>query len=287
MILHNKNAIVYGAGGSLGGAVAKGLARAGARLFLAGRRRHPVQRVADEILASGGQAEADDVDALDETAVNRHLEKVAQRAGTVDISFNAVGVEVIQNILLVDMAADDFMSPITVNMRTRFLTAKAAGKLMMKQRSGIILSLTATPGGIGYPFTGGFGPACSAVESFSTNLASELGLHGVRVVNIRSAGSPDSNFFKEAIARDPEGMKPILRRMEDDTMLKELPSMADNRECGGLSLIRSGRKDYRRDDRCYVRNNYRPESSSVTRAARINVAKQKKAGGCPPAQSAI
>jgi 3-oxoacyl-[acyl-carrier protein] reductase len=227
MILRNKNAIVYGAGGSLGGAVAKGFASAGARVFLAGRHLHPVQEVANQILASGGKAEADEVDALDETAVSRHLEKTAQKAGTVDISFNAVGVEVVQNILLVNMAADDFMSPITVNMRTRFLTAKAAGTLMMKQRSGVILSLTATPGGIGYPFTGGFGPACSAVESFSTSLASELGVYGVRVVNIRSAGSPDSRFFKDAITRDPEGMKPILRKMEDDTMLKELPSMAD------------------------------------------------------------
>jgi len=155
------------------------------------------------------------------------VEKVVQKAGTADISFNAVGVDVIQNIPLVDLAADDFVSPVTLTMQTRFLTAKAAGKTMMKQGSGIILFLTATPGGIGYPYTGGFAPACCAVESFSRNLASELGVYGVRVVTNRSGGSPDSRVFKKAIDSDPKAMEPILRKMEEDTMLKKLPLMAD------------------------------------------------------------
>ncbi len=98
---------------------------------------------------------------------------------------------------------------------------------MMKQGSGIILSLTATPGGIGYPFTGGFGPACCAMESFSRNLASELGVYGIRVLNMRSGGSPDSKVFKEAIESDPGGMEAVIRKMEEDTMLKKLPLMAD------------------------------------------------------------
>jgi NAD(P)-dependent dehydrogenase (short-subunit alcohol dehydrogenase family) len=141
--------------------------------------------------------------------------------------FNAIGVEVVQNIPLVTMKADDFTRPVTIAMQTHFLTATAAGKVMMKQGSGIILSLTATPGGIGYPYTGGFAPACCAIESFSRNLASELGVYGVRVVNIRSGGSPDSKVFKEAIDSNPKDMEPIIRKMEDDTMLKKLPLMAD------------------------------------------------------------
>jgi NAD(P)-dependent dehydrogenase (short-subunit alcohol dehydrogenase family) len=56
VIFQNKNAIIYGAGGSLGGAVAKALADAGARLFLTGRNLSSVQKVADEILSSGGRA---------------------------------------------------------------------------------------------------------------------------------------------------------------------------------------------------------------------------------------
>lgn len=227
MNLANKNAIIYGAGGSLGGAVAKALAGAGARVFLTGRNLTPLQNLANEILASGGKAEAGIVDAMDKKAIDDHLEKMLRSAGTVDISFNAVGVDVTQNIPLVDIAADDFVRTIALTMQTRFLTAIAAGKVMMKQGSGVILSLTATPGGIGYPYTGNFAPACSAVECFSRNLAAELGIYGVRVVNIRSGGSPDSAVFKEAIAHDPKSMETVLRTMEGDTMLKKLPLMAD------------------------------------------------------------
>ena len=227
MLLQNKNAIIYGAGGSLGGAVAKAFAAAGARVFLTGHRINSIQKVADEIIASGGSAETDIVDAKDEKAIKAHMEKVLQKAGAVDISFNAAGIKVLQNIPLVALAADDFVSPITLTMQTQFLTATAAGRVMMKQGAGVILSLTATPGGIGYPYTGGFAPACCALESFSTNLASELGAYGVRVVNIRSGGSPDSQVFKDAIANRPELMDVVIREMEGDTMLKKLPLMAD------------------------------------------------------------
>jgi len=227
MMLQNKNAIVYGAGGSLGGAVAKALAGAGAMVFLTGRNMDSVQKTAAEILAIGGKASVDVVDAFDVSAINEHIEKVLQKVRTIDISFNAVGVDVLQNIPLINMSSEDFVRPITQTMQTRFLTAKAAGKVMMKQRSGVILSLTATPGGIGYPYTGGFAAACCAVESFSRNLAGELGVYGVRVVNIRSGGSPDSSVFKNAINHDPETMKVVLQNMEADTMLKQLPLMAD------------------------------------------------------------
>src|SRR5450432_2280280 len=227
MILQNKNAVIYGAGGSLGGAVAKALAGSGARLFLTGRHISSVQKTAEEILALGGRAEVDLLDALDENAINKHLEKVLQRAGRIDISFNAAGVEVIQNIPLVTMSVDNFTHPLTFTMRTQFLTTTAAGRVMMKQGSGVILTLTATPGGIGYPYTGGFAPACCAVENLCQNLALELGIYGIRVVNIRSAGSPDSSVFKNAIDKDPENMKLVIRSMEADTMLKKLPLMND------------------------------------------------------------
>lgn len=227
MILQNKTAIIYGAGGSLGGAVAKALAAAGANVFLTGRNSSSLQKTADEILSAGGKAEVDVVDALDENAVNKHIETVVQKVGTVDISFNAVGADIVMNIPLVDISVEDFVSPVTMTMQTRFITAKAAAKVMMKQRTGVILTLTATPGGIGYPYTGGFAAACSAVESLSRNLAVELGIYGIRVVNMRSGGSPDSSVFKNAIDANPASMNFLLKGMEADTMLKRLPLMND------------------------------------------------------------
>lgn len=226
-MLQNKNAVVYGAGGSLGGAVAKALAKAGANLYLTGRTVGALEKIATDIRSAGGKAHVALVDALDENAIGKHLNEVVQQAGSVDISFNATATPVVQNIPLVEMPVNDFINPITNMMRTRFLTAIAAGKIMMQQGSGVILSLTATPGGIGYPYTGGFAPACTAIETLAQNLASELGVYGVRVVNMRSGGSPDSQVFKDAIEQNPEGMGPILDKMKADTMLKKMPLMAD------------------------------------------------------------
>jgi 3-oxoacyl-[acyl-carrier protein] reductase len=227
MLLQNRNAIIYGAGGSLGGAVARAFAREGATVFLCGRNLESVQKVANDIVASGGKAEAAEVDALDDKAVNSHLSSVIHKAGTVDISFNAIGLQDVQNIPLVAMKLGDFIRPITIAMETQFITATASGKIMMKQGFGVILSLTATPGAIGYPKVGGFGPACCAIEGFSRDLATELGPFGIRVVNIRSAGSPDSRPFTEALNNDPESTREFIRKLEEDTMLKKLPLMED------------------------------------------------------------
>ena len=227
MILEQKNAVIYGAGGSLGGAVARALAAAGARVFLTGHRPDSIRVTAEAITAAGGRAETAVVDAFDEQAIREHLDNMRKIAGSVDLSFNAVDIPVVQNIPLTEISAGDFVRPVTRTLQTRFLTAIAAARVMMDQRSGVILSLTATPGGIGYPYTGGFAPACCAVEALSRNLASELGTYGIRVVNIRSGGSPDSRVFKQAIDTNPEAMATILHGMRNDTMLKRLPPMAD------------------------------------------------------------
>lgn len=92
MMLQDKVAVIYGAGGAIGGAVARAFAADGASLFLTGRTLAPVEAVAKEIVAAGGSAAAAEVDALDEQAIDQHLRSVTAAAGRVDISFNAVGV---------------------------------------------------------------------------------------------------------------------------------------------------------------------------------------------------
>ena len=227
MILQNKNAVIFGAGGSLGGAIARAFADAGANVFLSGKNRNSVQKVADNIRDAGGKVEVAEVDALDEHQVKSYLDSVVSKAGTVDITFNAIGFQDTQDIPLAEMELEDFIRPIRIAMETEFLTSTASARIMMQQRSGVILSLTATPGGVGYPKVGGFGPACSAIEGFSRNLASELGTYGIRVINIRSAGSPDSRPFVEALSNGGDEVREFIKKLEEDTMLKQLPMMAD------------------------------------------------------------
>ena len=92
MLLEEKVAVVYGAGGSIGGAAARSFAREGARVFLAGRTAASLETVAGDIRGAGGTAETAVVDALDEAAVDGFVDGVAGLTGRIDVSFNAIGV---------------------------------------------------------------------------------------------------------------------------------------------------------------------------------------------------
>src|SRR5262245_26603400 len=141
MLLENKNAVIYGAGGAIGGAVARAFAREGARVFLAGRTRAKLDAVASEIAACGGEAETAHVDALDEQAVENHMSAVANKVGAIDVSFHAIGIpqQGIQGISLAELSVESFALPITTYLRAHFLTARAAARRMVERRSGVIL----------------------------------------------------------------------------------------------------------------------------------------------------
>ena len=89
MLLEDKNAVIYGGGGSIGGAVARAFAREGAKVFLAGRTLERLEEVADEIRSAGGIAETAQVDALDGRAVEEHADAVP-RARPVRAAFARV-----------------------------------------------------------------------------------------------------------------------------------------------------------------------------------------------------
>jgi 3-oxoacyl-[acyl-carrier protein] reductase len=229
MLLSNKSAVIYGAGGAIGGAVARAFAREGARLFLAGRTLARLDAVAREISAAGGVAETARVDGLDEQSVEKHIADVAKKAGRTDVSFNAIGMEDVQGTPLIEMSLEDFSRPITIATRTQFLTAKAVAPHMIKKGSGVIMMITATPARMGFPLVGGFSVACAAIEGFSRSLAAELGLQGVRVICLRSAGSPES--ITETLDVHAAGNKvtrdEFIAALKDMTLLKRLPSLAD------------------------------------------------------------
>jgi 3-oxoacyl-[acyl-carrier protein] reductase len=90
MLLDDRNAVIYGGGGSIGGAVARAFAREGARVFLAGRTREKLEEVAEQIRSAGGVAKTAEVDALDEQVVEKHIGEVVEQAGSIDVSFNAI-----------------------------------------------------------------------------------------------------------------------------------------------------------------------------------------------------
>lgn len=219
MLLENKAAVIYGGGGAIGGAVARTFAHEGARVFLAGRTKAKLDKVADDIRAKGGTVETAVVDALDETRVNAYVDAVVEQAGRLDISFNLISVGDVQKPLA-EISVNEFLQPIMIAMRTQFLTTHAATRHMVKQGSGVILMF----GGNGtqtLPGLGGFKVSLDAMESLRRQWAVEFGQHGIRAVTLKTGGIPESidDSFpqKEAIT------EAILK----DTLLKRVATLSD------------------------------------------------------------
>jgi 3-oxoacyl-[acyl-carrier protein] reductase len=219
MLLENKNAIIYGAGGSIGGAVARAFAREGAKVFLAGRTQGPLDTLAGEIRAAGGTAETAQVDALDEPAVNAYVDAVAEQVGHIDISFNLISTGDVHGIPLTEMSLEDFMRPIATAMRTQFLSGRAAARHMVKRGPGVILAF----GGSGdtMPNIGSTQVTFDAIESLRRQWACELGPHGIRVVTLKTGGVPES--IPETDAARAE----IVAGMQEQTLLKWTATLAD------------------------------------------------------------
>ena len=199
MMLKDKVAVIYGAGGAVGGAVARAFTAEGAKVFLTGRLRAPVAALAEDIVSAGGSAEATEVDALEEQAVDEHLQSVIDRAGRVDISFNAIGIPdtTIVGVPLVELEVEQFSLPITAYATSYFLTARLAARRMVANKSGVIMTVTALPSRKGTPLNGGYGPAQAAKEALTRELSAELAPQGIRVVGLRPHGMPETSSLKE------------------------------------------------------------------------------------------
>lgn len=223
MLLEDKVAIVYGGGGSIGGAAARAFAREGATVHLAGRTLATLDVVAEDIRAAGGTAEAAELDALDEAAVDSHADAVAE-AGGIDISMNVITHPHTHGVPLAEMDADDFMAPVEAAARATFVTARAAARHMIPRRSGVILAFGG-PGDRSGPerdyYLGGTQVAFDAIETIRRQLSVELGPHGVRMVTLSSGGVPES--LPEAF----DGRDAIVELIEGQTLTGRAATLED------------------------------------------------------------
>jgi NAD(P)-dependent dehydrogenase (short-subunit alcohol dehydrogenase family) len=228
-MLDGKVAIVYGGGGSIGGATAATFAREGATVVLVGRTRATLEAVAAEIAAAGGTAEVAVVDAFDEAAVDAHVADVVARHGHVDVTFNLVRRGDVQGTPLIDMATDDVLRAVADGLRTSFVTARAAARHMVQRGSGVVLHLNSASGEGAMPGMGSTGPADAATESFMRYLAAELGPQGVRVCGIWAAGVEESLTRAKISDVDAGGPDPqqVIAMISGMAALRRTPRLAD------------------------------------------------------------
>ncbi len=233
-LLQGKHAVVYGAGGSIGAAVAKEFASHGAEVFLSGRTATSVEAVAKQIEAAGGRAHADVVDALDSAAVEEYCNSVVQRTGSLDIEFNATGPRVSEYANgkpVGDLPVEEFMVPVDTVLKANFITASAAARHMLRQGSGVIIFLTGSPAQPHTPATAGIGAAFGAIENLTRHMAIDLSAAGVRVVCVRTSANPDSRSIQDLT----DGMAKMMNITSDQakaslaesTLLKVSPRTTD------------------------------------------------------------
>jgi 3-oxoacyl-[acyl-carrier protein] reductase len=222
MLLENKTAVIYGGGGSIGSAIAKGFAAEGARCVLVGRTPETLDAAAGKIRADGGQVETAVVDALDEAAVNDHADSVVKTTGSLDISVNVITQEAIFKPLS-DIPVDDFAAALDKVVRSQLHTTKAAARHMVSQQSGVILFF----GGADYVSRkdrqnmGTVQVGMDIVEALRRQWASELGPHGVRLLTLLTGGIAEG--FPDNIPEMAEAKQSII----DQTLLGRAASFAD------------------------------------------------------------
>jgi len=230
-LLDGKAAVIYGAAGGVGTAVAKAFAREGARVFLTGRTENSLKRIADDISSTGGVADVSKVDALSSEAVESHLNRVVAKAGKLDISFNLIGTSVAMGSKLTDLSDQRFADAAFQKVRSYFITMTAAARIMEKQGNGVILGLTAPSARLPRPNVGGFAVGGAAIEALCRQLAFEVGPKGVRVVCLRTGGTPDNPVLQALFTHLAKLRGTTFQEIADSeaqsTALKRAPHLPD------------------------------------------------------------
>ncbi|MBF6222471.1 SDR family oxidoreductase [Nocardia abscessus] len=251
LLLENKNAVIYGGGGAIGGAIARVFAREGARVFIAGRTQAKLDAVARDITAAGGAVETAQVDVFDQQAVETHADAIAATAGSIDIALNAVSVMHDQGTLLADLSLEEFMRPIDGFLRTLFITSKAVTRHMGRERPGVILTLSEPGSKLAIGGILGHSVSAAGKEAFSRNLAAELAPSNIRVIGIRphavidapAAGSYTKDLFEPIAAAAGLSVQELLEggAMAQGTLLKRLPTLSEIAETAAfLASDRAG-----------------------------------------------
>jgi NAD(P)-dependent dehydrogenase (short-subunit alcohol dehydrogenase family) len=226
-LLQDKNTIVYGGGGSIGGGVARTFANEGARVFLAGRTREPLEAVAAEIAQAGGSAEVAVLDVLDGPAVDEHAAAVASEAGSIDATFLAINRGDVQGTPLIDMTDDDLTRAVTTGLVATHHMARAAARQMTKQGSGAILTLTSATSIAPSPGMGSTGPADAAIETYLQTLAHEVGPQGVRVACLWTAGVVETLTTEKMAEVSGAQMDPeeVVKMLSGMSVLRRAPRL--------------------------------------------------------------
>ncbi|MEI6512945.1 MAG: 3-oxoacyl-[acyl-carrier-protein] reductase [bacterium] len=177
MKLEGKVALVTGAGRGIGRAVAIKLAQEGADVVCISRTQKNADSVAQEVREQGRKAIAAGIDVADSEAVDNLLSDVMKEWSRVDILVNNAGIN--RDSLLVRMKDEDWDSVLDTNLKGAFICARAAAKVMMKQRYGRIVNVTSIVGLSGNAGQVNYSASKAGLIGLTKSIARELGSRNI------------------------------------------------------------------------------------------------------------
>jgi 3-oxoacyl-[acyl-carrier protein] reductase len=198
--LRGQVALVTGASRGIGRAVAFSLAAEGAKVAVnyASSSAAADEAVA-EIIAAGGEAVALPADVSKTDRVDLLINNVMEKWGRIDILVNNAGIT--RDTLLLRMKLEDWQAVIDLNLTGVFLCAKAASKIMLKQRSGRIINIASVAGQMGNPGQANYSAAKAGVIGFTKTVAKELASRGI-TVNAVAPGFITTDMTKDVKSDD-------------------------------------------------------------------------------------
>ncbi len=172
--LTGKTALVTGASGGIGAAIANALAKQGAKLALSGTRMEKLEALAAEI---GGNPQIFQCDLKDRAAVSRLIDEVEAAAGDLHILVNNAGIT--RDNLFLRMRDEEWDDVLAVNLTSSFILCRAALRGMMRRRYGRIINITSISGVVGNPGQGNYAASKAGLIGMTKSLAREVASRGI------------------------------------------------------------------------------------------------------------
>jgi NAD(P)-dependent dehydrogenase (short-subunit alcohol dehydrogenase family) len=211
--ISGKIALITGATGGLGSAIAKGLAAAGAKLVLTGRSEDKLEPLVQEIAATGSEVIYSVGDPANHDDVQSIVGDAVKAFGKIDILVTAAGVN--KPGPIVEQSVDDWQSVMDANVRGTYLFCKEVGKVMIeKGEGGKVVLVGSARGHLGMANYTAYSPSKAATHLLAKSLGCEWGPHGINVnaiaptvfrTDLTQWMFDDQAFYKNFLKRIPIG----------------------------------------------------------------------------------
>jgi len=176
--LEGKVAIVTGASGGIGQAVAVAMAAAGADVVVCGQNQGRLDATAQLVQSSGRKVLSHAMNISQADSVQQMVDDVMQKWGRIDVMVNNAGIT--RDGLIMRMSEQDWDEVMNVNLKSIFLCTRAVTRVMMKQRSGSIINISSIIGLIGNPGQANYAASKGGIISFTKSVARELASRNIR-----------------------------------------------------------------------------------------------------------